>query len=357
MGGSILMEDSLKIGFVTPEYPPNGSGGAQSVKLLVEELRDQGYQVEVISFGEECAGPEYLQRNHIETTRLDLKNLKARAKIKEFARDKDLIHCYSPKFMPAVATLRNVKTIVTLNNYKYFYPYSIPGMEKNPTSRVYRTLHDFTCRKLMKRIDRFVALSTAVKEQYSQILPEEKIQVIPNMYDPEFKIDKNIETDEKEILYVGRLHEIKGIEDLIEAMNNLEDYHLRIIGTGDQKQQLQEKTKKQNLEDRVKFEGYIQHEKLPEYYSQAGWFIHPSKWPEPLNRTLFESMQTETALLCSHMGGAKDVIHKEQIFEKPSEIPEKIRKLDREEIVGRQNSKLEEYSPKKVINRLEEVYK
>lgn len=349
----------MKIGLVTPNYPPNTFGGGEiSAQLLVEQLRERGHEVEVLSFDSEPEGDyDYVERVPQDSARFDVRNIKARPKIKEFAEDKDVVHSYNMTFHPAVASLRNVKTVATLNSYQFFYPYSVPGVEDNPTSGTYRIVHDYICRFILRRMDRFIALSSAVKEQYSRIMPKEKLELVPNMYDPDFGYEGDIEVRENEIIYVGGFVEKKGLQDLIEVVKDLPDYSLRIVGNGERRELLEQKVESNNLEERVTFEGYVDHEDLAEYYARAGWFIHASKWPEPLNRTLFESMQTDTAALCSDMGGAKDVLPEEQIFQDPSEIPDLLRNSDRDEIVRDQRAILENYSPEKIVGQLEQVYK
>jgi glycosyltransferase involved in cell wall biosynthesis len=351
----------MKIGVVTPRYPPKDTGGgSKSTQLLVGNLINRTeHDVEVLAFDGPggLRDPDYVTREVLEESRNDLMNLKAYRRIKKFADDKDVIHSYNMVFHPAVASIKTVRTVATLNGYKFFYPKSITGLERVPRSETYRTFHNLVCRTMLRRMDKFIPLSSIVKEQYSRILPESKMEVVPNMYDPEFKFQAQPDLKQKEIIYVGRLDGCKGLDRLIDVMTEIPEYNLRIIGEGDRKEKLERMVKSLEIGDRVIFEGYVDHEKLPEYYARAGWFVHPSRWPEPLNRTLFEAMQTETAALCSNMGGAKDVLHNKQIFEEPSEIPEKIRHLDREEIVDRQNSQLEEYSPEKIVNRLEEIYK
>lgn len=348
----------MKIGVVTPRYPPvTSGGGAQSCKLLVENLRKKGHDVEVICFdGEREEDPDYVNRESLKWSRNDLMNILAMRKVKKFSKDKDVIHAYNIDLNPAVGLLKDVKKVATLNGYQYLYPYQVPGAEVQPGLPFYRKNYNKIARRMMNGIDRFVALSSAVKEQYSRVIPEEKIDVIPNMYDPDFPERVSIETNEKEILYVGRLDESKGVTELVEQMTELPEYKLTIVGDGPTKKQIEEKVEELDLGNTVKLEGYVEHSKIPEYYARAGWFVHPAKWPEPFGRTILEAMQLGTPVLATNKGGPKDTLHNSQLFEHYNDISTKIRELDREEIIESQNEKLRNHNPANVSRMYENVY-
>ena len=349
----------MKIGFVTPVFPPGLSGGGgASLRLLAENLMERGHDVEILSFDsyEKDGGYDYVERHIIESGRIDLTNLKARKKVKEFSKDKDILHGYNMNLNPVVGTIRDTKTVATLNDYYFFYPYKVKGNEKNPRSRVYRTAHDFVSRMLMRRIDQFITISTDAKKEYSRILPEEKIEIIPEMVDTEFGEPKEVETVENELLYVGRLEEKKGLEQLIRQMKEMPEYTLNIDGKGPEKEKLEELIAELELEERVNLNGYVDFEVLLEHYSRAEWFIHPGRWPEPFGRTILEAMQMRTPIIATNRGGPKDVLKKEQLIEKVEEIPEKIDTLDREKIISDQNKILPEYVPEKIMPKYEELY-
>jgi len=82
--------------------------------------------------------------------------------------------------------------------------------------------------RLLKDASKVVALSRVEAQQYKAMgVPEEKIAIIPNGIDlseyaelpPKgaFKKKFNIPEDKKIILYVGRIHKIKGIDFLVKA--------------------------------------------------------------------------------------------------------------------------------------------
>jgi glycosyltransferase involved in cell wall biosynthesis len=351
----------MRIGVVTPRYPPNTAGGGEiSTQLLVKNLvMKTGHDVQVLAFDgpAEEEDPEYVTREKMEESRNDLMNLKAYRSIKEFTGDKDVIHSYNMTFHPAVGRLHGVGTVATLNAYQYLYAYEVPGFQHDPTLATYRRLYSFLARKSMTGIDSLTALSTDVKQIYSKALPGDRIGVVPNMYDPDFQEFHDVETDQNELLFVGSLRKHKGVKELIEQIPDIpKRFHLTIVGDGPELQNLDEAVSCLGLEERVSFEGYVDHCELQSYYEKAGIFIHPGLWPEPFGRTVLEAMQMETPVIATNRGGPKDVLREEQLADTVEGIPEKIRQLDRQEAINYQNQRLEDYAPEKVTEMYEEIY-
>lgn len=350
---------SLEIGMVIKSFPPTNTGGeSSSCKLIVERLKRRGHDVKVLSFDREPQGREdleYVQRHTIESNRIDISNVKARNKLKEFSKDKDIIHCYGPRYMPATATLRETKTIATLNNYKFFYPFSVQGINQEAKFPPYRLAFDSISRKLIQRIDKFTATSTDVKRIYEKYLPAEKIEVVPEMFDPDFPKFHGLETNENEILYVGAIEGKKGVKNLVKHMQYLKKHKLTVVGSGSQEAQIKRIKHDREIQN-VEMKGYLDREELLKCYERAGWFIHPGSWAEPFGRTIIEAMQMKTPVIATDKGGPRDILPKNQLIDHISEIEEKLHDLNRKRIISSQEISLNRYSPSKVSQRYEDLY-
>src|SRR3989344_7353093 len=98
----------------------------------------------------------------------------------------------------------------------------------------------------------------------------------------ELKSKLNIKDDEKIIITVSRLVKKNGVEDIIEAINELriKNHELRIklliAGGGGLEEYLKELTKRHNLKDNVLFLGEISHRDLPQYLWISDIFVRPS---------------------------------------------------------------------------------
>lgn len=76
------------------------------------------------------------------------------------------------------------------------------------------------------------------------------------------------------ILSIGRMVPYKGYSVLVKAMKYLpEQYHLLIGGSGPLQGELEALIDGENLRDRVTLEGYLQYNRLPDYYSACDLFV------------------------------------------------------------------------------------
>jgi glycosyltransferase involved in cell wall biosynthesis len=110
----------------------------------------------------------------------------------------------------------------------------IPYFEK----RILKKIFDYKWgNEILENASNFIAVTKTEKNQYLDIgVSENKIEIIPNGIDvsefetlPErgkFRKKHDIPSDEKIILYLGRLHKIKGLDFLISSFSNLLDKYL-----------------------------------------------------------------------------------------------------------------------------------
>jgi glycosyltransferase involved in cell wall biosynthesis len=78
------------------------------------------------------------------------------------------------------------------------------------------------------------------------------------------------------ILFVGKLRKYKGVEYLIRAIHDLPNVGLRIVGSGEELNNLKQLTKKLRIDSRVTFLGYVPNEHLAIEYKNADFFVLPS---------------------------------------------------------------------------------
>jgi len=100
--------------------------------------------------------------------------------------------------------------------------------------------------------------------KYYKISPK-KIITIPNIIDIEENNRlanlKSLKLDKKYILFIGRLHNQKNIQMLIDAYLRLDRKHkvsLLIIGEGSEKEKIRKIIHEKNLEDHIRMLGYIE---------------------------------------------------------------------------------------------------
>ena len=126
-----------------------------------------------------------------------------------------------------------------------------------------------------------------------------------------FRIRKEYNQRDSLIGYVGRLSKEKGILNFIQAIPSLsshfQDLRFLIAGEGPLREDIERYLKEEDLEDRVKMVGWIEHEDLPRYLNDLRLVVIPS-YAEGLPNVMLEAMACGTPVLASPVGAIPDVI-------------------------------------------------
>jgi glycosyltransferase involved in cell wall biosynthesis len=136
------------------------------------------------------------------------------------------------------------------------------------------------------------------------------------------------------LVFVGRLVEEKGVDDLIAAvailLRTLADLTALIVGDGQDRQRLQRLAEELGVADRVTFAGWVPSEQVRSYISAADLFVGPSKrapdgWIEAQGLVFIESMLAGTPVIATASGGIVDAIqHDETGLLVPEASPDDI---------------------------------
>lgn len=119
------------------------------------------------------------------------------------------------------------------------------------------------------------------------------------------------------ILFVGRLVEQKGLEDLLRAVDALRrdalDVTAIIAGEGQDRESFEDLSGRLGLADRVHFVGWVPAANLPAYYAAADVFVGPSRTAangavEAQGLTFLEAMMAGTPVVATKLGGIVDAV-------------------------------------------------
>jgi glycogen synthase len=115
------------------------------------------------------------------------------------------------------------------------------------------------------------------------------------------------------LLYVGRIDERKGIGTLVEALAQLPDATLTVIGEGDPAadQKLRAQAARLGVADRIQLEGFRPRAELPAAYEAADATIFPVIWEEPWGLVPLESMALGRPVIATGRGGSGEYLRHE----------------------------------------------
>lgn len=146
------------------------------------------------------------------------------------------------------------------------------------------------------------------------------------------------------LLFVGRIVEEKGVEDLLLAMVELRDEFegvtAMIVGEGQDREEMQRQAAQLGLGERVFFTGWMEPERIPACLAAADIFVGPSRrakdgWVEAQGLTFIEAMAAGTPVVATRQGGIVDSVLHEQtgllVDERsPQQIAAAVRRLWRD---------------------------
>lgn len=140
--------------------------------------------------------------------------------------------------------------------------------------------------RFLNRGDKILVTSPNLLESSKYLSPyKNKCTVVPLSIDLnefghplEREFDLGISPDERIVLFVGRLTYYKGLEYLIEAMQEVEA-ELLIVGEGELRGELEEKARSLRVDQKVIFLGKVSNEKLKYCYQICDLFVLPSVKP------------------------------------------------------------------------------
>ena len=175
---------------------------------------------------------------------------------------------------------------------------------KKPFVYAVAWLYDHTLGWFVIRTAKQVAGISKASESFARHLCKKPTILLPNAIDGGFfkKVETKNSVQEKSIVFVGRLIEAKGVQDLIEATKRLHNVKLTIIGAGNFEKQL-----KKLAHDNVIFAGEQDASGIRDKLSTADLFVNPS-YAEGLPTSVLEAGAMGVPVIATDVGGTGEVI-------------------------------------------------
>jgi glycosyltransferase involved in cell wall biosynthesis len=112
--------------------------------------------------------------------------------------------------------------------------------------------------------------------------------------------------------FVGRFVAEKGMPVLLEATRLLTqenlNFEVRLIGDGPLRPQLEQIIAEKNLQDRVRFTGYLSGADLVRELADVSVVVMPSVWEETAGLSAIEQMMTGRLVIAANIGGLGEVV-------------------------------------------------
>ncbi len=178
-------------------------------------------------------------------------------------------------------------------------------------------LRNMMMQKKFKYFDKIVSVSNSAKEGFLKMFKcdSKKVIVINNFFDVERLKAKDEKcqikmTGNNNVLYVGRLVEIKKVDLLIQEFkkvkDKISDAHLYIVGDGPKKDKLIQLTKQLGLESDVTFLGYQEN---PFSFLKQVDVLATASQTESYAINLFEALAMHKYFVSTDNEGAKEMFH------------------------------------------------
>ena len=212
--------------------------------------------------------PKEEQIENIPLTRISIKNWKGGPlkflsfnwKLWRYIRKLNftVLHVHDVWVLPA-AVLANIfgKKKVVYDAHEY-----IRGLEIFSRKKLSGIIWKFTEYVLIKKIDCLISINEDHQKLFRENYPEIPKSVVLKNYPRLQQIESSKakpanSVREKVIIFQGILKKGRGLVQAIEAMQNLQSGILRIIGYGELKDELENKVRKSDLEEKIEFLGKV----------------------------------------------------------------------------------------------------
>lgn len=230
----------------------------------------------------------------------------------------DIIHIHEHRHSLAIAAHRYAKK----NNIPYVlqaHGSVLPFFQKEKLKETFDRIWGFD---ILYDASKVLALTETEKGQYLEMgVDESKIEIVPlginlEEYDElpkhgKFRNKHNIANDEKIILFLGRIHEIKGLDLLIKSFDKLSNDNLKLAIVGKDYGFLSTVEKligQYGLEDKVLFPGVLIGEEKRQALVDCDIFVMPSRY-ESFTTSGLEAMACEKPLILTKNNHISDWVN------------------------------------------------
>jgi len=173
-------------------------------------------------------------------------------------------------------------------------------------------------------VDVFIVQSEFQKKKFTELgIPERKLHIIPGLTPPLLVKAGNMPGDK--VTFVGRVSPEKGINEFIEAANQLPDIPFIIAGRVDKKCKHLPNSTPPNIE----WKGFVTGTELDKLFLNSRIIVIPSKWYEGFPNVITRAMTHGKPVITSDIGVMSSIIDhgKNGLLTEPGNISQLIQSI------------------------------
>lgn len=289
------------------------AGGAESLltNFLIESKRYNNFEIDVCTLYSRNIFENKLRANGIKVYNLNLSFKYDFFKIVKFinlvrSKQYNIIHVH---LFPADLFVAISSLFIKEDTMLVFSEHSVYNRRR--TLKFFRFIDKFT----YSRYKKIICVSEEVKKALNEYIPEttnkslvvKNSVVVPENFEDTQKIDKKFKYD---VLFVGRLEEVKGVDILLKAVYYIKEKYgqsitVAIVGDGSKKDYLIKFARELKIDDLVEFTGIRQD--VHELMKISKIFVLPSRW-EGLPMVVLEAMANGIPVIATSVGGVPEII-------------------------------------------------
>jgi len=155
------------------------------------------------------------------------------------------------------------------------------------------------------KVDIYISPSLFLQKKVIEMGLKGRIAYLPNCVELK-EFTPRFQWTQKSIVYVGRLSQEKGVETLMDAVNDI-DINLKIIGQGPQSEYLKKKKRDQGMHN-IDFLGHLSGKSLQDEIRNSMFLITPSQWYENNPLTVIEAFALGKPVIGARIGGIPELV-------------------------------------------------
>jgi glycosyltransferase involved in cell wall biosynthesis len=306
----------MRVVFLTGIWPPDVGGPATHGPDFAAFLRDRGHEVRVVTMGdsdptERPVPVESVSRGRPFVIRYPLV---ASAGLR-LARHADVVYA-TATYAAAAAAARGarrplVAKLVSDPAYERAVRYGLfdGTLEDFQRDRSARTMPLKRLRNVSLRTARHVVVPSRYLARIAGGwgLEQGRIEVLTNPAPPPQDVAPD-QLPAGTFVYVGRLSHQKGLPVALEALREVPEARLVLVGDGPEREHLQRLATTLGLDGRVEFAGARPRDQVLRTVAGATALVLPSAW-ENLPHAAVEALSVGTPVVATAVGGVPEVVH------------------------------------------------